>query len=154
MVKKKENRIVVAKPLAHNVETMVVARGVGTEDYISIKRTRRNGNMNDIQDKQYLALELTKIKYQMMTEKTDRSDMMSDYWYFLESLTSVFEKVARVEELEKDNERMRILLSERVEYPDPSIKLHRLIDIINQCKGDMEPYVYECLMTEIQLKIQ
>ena len=110
--------------------------------------------MNDIQDKQYLALELTKIKYQMMTEKTDRSDMMSDYWYFLESLTSVFEKVARVEELEKDNERMRILLSERVEYPDPSIKLHRLIDIINQCKGDMEPYVYECLMTEIQLKIQ
>lgn len=110
--------------------------------------------MNDIQDKQYLALELTKIKYQMMTEKTDRSDMMSDYWYFLESLTSVFEKVARVEELEKDNERMRILLSERVEYPNPSIKLHRLIDIINQCKGDMEPYVYECLMTEIQLKIQ
>ena len=110
--------------------------------------------MNDIQDKQYLALELTKIKYQVMAEKIDRSDMMSDYWYFLESLTSVFEKVARVEELEKDNERMRILLSERVEYPDPSIKLHRLIDVINQCKGDMEPYVYECLMAEIQLKIQ
>ena len=54
----------------------------------------------------------------------------------------------------KDNERMIILLSERVEYPDPSIKLHRLIDVINQCKGDMEPYVYECLMAEIQLKIQ
>jgi hypothetical protein len=133
---------------------MVVAPGVGTEDYINIKRTRRNGNMNDIQDKQYLALELTKIKHQSITDETDRRDIMEDYWYFLEDLTSIFEKVARVEELEKDNERMRILLSERVEHPDPSIKLHRLIDVINQCKGDMEPYVYECLMAEIQLKIQ
>ena len=110
--------------------------------------------MNEMQDKQYLALELTKIKYQTITEKTERNNIMEDYWYFLESLTEVFEKVARVEELEKDNERMRILLSERVEYPDPSIKLQRLIDVLNQCKGDMEPYVYECLMAEIQMKIQ
>ena len=110
--------------------------------------------MNEMQDKQYLALELTKIKHQTITEKTERNNIMEDYWYFLESLTEIFEKVAKVEELEKDNERMRILLSERVEYPDPSIKLHRLIDVINQCKGDMEPYVYECLMAEIQMKIQ
>ena len=110
--------------------------------------------MNEMQDKQYLALELTKIKHQTITEKTERNNIMEDYWYFLESLTEVFEKVAKVEELEKDNERMRILLSERVEYPDPSIKLYRLIDVINQCKGDMEPYVYECLMAEIQMKIQ
>lgn len=110
--------------------------------------------MNEMQDKQYLALELTKIKHQTITEKTERNNIMEDYWYFLESLTEIFEKVARVGELEKDNERMRILLSERVEYPDPSIKLHRLIDVINQCKGDMEPYVYECLMAEIQMKIQ
>ena len=110
--------------------------------------------MNEMQDKQYLALELTKIKHQTITEKTERNNIMEDYWYFLESLTEVFEKVAKVEELEKENERMRILLSERVEYPDPSIKLHRLIDVINQCKGDMEPYVYECLMAEIQMKIQ
>lgn len=110
--------------------------------------------MNEMQDKQYLALELTKIKHQTITEKTERNNIMEDYWYFLESLTEIFEKVAKVEELEKDNERMRILLSERVEYPDPSIKLHRLIDVINQCKGDMEPYVYGCLMAEIQMKIQ
>ena len=44
--------------------------------------------MNDLQDKQYLALELTKIKHQSMTNETDRSDIMSDYWYFLESLIS------------------------------------------------------------------
>lgn len=111
-------------------------------------------NREETQDKQYLALELTKIKYQSMTDKTDRSDIMCDYWYFLESLTDVFEKVARLEELEKENERMRILLAERVENPDNSVKLHRLIDVINQCKGDMEPYVYQQLMAEIQSKIQ
>lgn len=110
--------------------------------------------MNEIQDKQYLALELTKIKHESMTDKTDRSDIMSDYWYFLESLTEVFEKVARLEELEKENERMRILLAERVENSNLSIKLHRLIDVVNQCKGDMEPYVYQQLMAEIQSKIQ
>ena len=110
--------------------------------------------MEEMQDKQYLALELTKIKHQSITRETNRSDIMADYWYFLEDLTGVFEKVARVEELEKDNERMRILLSERVEYPNPTVKLHRLIDVINQCKGDMESYVYECLMQEITMKTQ
>lgn len=110
--------------------------------------------MNEMQDKQYLALELTKITLEHSEGHAKRKDVMENYWYFLEDLTGVFEKVAQLEELEKDNERMRILLSERVEYPDPSVKLHRLIDVVNQCKGDMEPYVYECLMAEIQMKIQ
>ena len=110
--------------------------------------------MEEMQDKQYLALELTKITFEHSEGCAKRKDVMENYWYFLEDLTGVFEKVARVEELEKDNERMRILLSERVEYPNPTVKLHRLIDVINQCKGDMEPYVYECLMAEINLKIQ
>ena len=110
--------------------------------------------MNEMQDKQYLALELTKITFEHSEGYAKRKDVMENYWYFLEDLTGVFEKVARVEELEKENERMRILLSERVEYPDPSVKLHRLIDVLNQCKGDMEPYVFECLMAEIQMKIQ
>lgn len=111
--------------------------------------------MEEMQDKQYLALELTKIKYQSITEKTDRSDMMSDYWYFLESLTGVFEQVAQVEQLKRENERLQGLLKIATENPNNhGKKLHRLIDVINQCKGDMEPYVYECLMAEIQLKIQ
>lgn len=110
--------------------------------------------MEEMQDKQYLALELTKIKYQSITEKTDRSDMMSDYWYFLESLTGVFEQVARLEELENENEKLRGLLKLKTDDPERVKKLQRITDVINQCKGDMEPYVYECLMAEIQLKIQ
>lgn len=109
--------------------------------------------MNEMQDKQYLALELTKIKYQSITEKTDRSDMMSDYWYFLESLTEVFEKIARLEELEKEVEALKEFIASKMEKQDNGKKLHRLIDVVNQCKGDMEPYVYECLMAEINMKM-
>lgn len=109
--------------------------------------------MNEIQDKQYLALELTKIKHQTITEKTERNNIMEDYWYFLESLTEVFEKLARVEELEKENEKLQGLLKIATDHPKHGKKLHRLIDVINQCKGDMEPYVYECLMAEIQMKM-
>lgn len=110
--------------------------------------------MNDIQDKQYLALELTKIKHQSITDEIDRRDIMEDYWYFLEDLTSVFEKVVRVEELERENEKLRGLLKLKTDDPERVKKLQRITDVINQCKGDMEPYVYECLMAEIQLKIQ
>lgn len=109
--------------------------------------------MNEIQDKQYLALELTKIKHQTITEKTERNNIMEDYWYFLESLTEVFEKLARVEELEKENEKLRGLLKLKTDDPERVKKLQRIADVINQCKGDMEPYVYECLMAEIQMKM-
>lgn len=110
--------------------------------------------MNEMQDKQYLALELTKIKYQKLPEKVRRGDIMSDYWYFLSDLTGVFEKVARVEELEKENEKLRGLLKLKTDDPERVKKLQRITDVINQCKGDMEPYVYECLMAEINMKIQ
>lgn len=106
--------------------------------------------MEEMQDKQYLALELTKIKYQSITDKTDRSDLMSDYWYFLESLTGVFEQVAQLEELEKENERMRILLTKQ-EETSHTAKLHSIISIINDCKGDMEPYVYDTLIQTINM---
>jgi hypothetical protein len=110
-----------------------------------------------MQDKQYLALELTKIK----CDKTNnngiygRENIMEDYRYFLESLTEVFEKVEKVEKLEKEVEALKEFIASKMEKQDHgATKLHRLIDVINQCKGDMEPYVYGCLMAEIQSKIQ
>ena len=110
--------------------------------------------MNEMQDKQYLALELTKITFEHSEGHAKRKDVMENYWYFLEDLTGVYEKIAKLEELEKENERMRISLAERMGNSNLSVKLHRLIDVVNQCKGDMEPYVYECLMNEITNKIQ
>ena len=110
--------------------------------------------MNDMQDKQYLALELTKITVEHSEGYTERRDVMENYWYFLEDLTGVFEKISRVEELEKEIEQLRGLLKLKTDDPERVKKLQRIADVINQCKGDMEPYVYECLMAEIQLKIQ
>lgn len=111
--------------------------------------------MNDLQDKQYLALELTKIKCDKINNNGiySRENIMEDYWYFLESLTEVFEKVARLEELEKENEKLRGLLKLKTDDPERVKKLQRITDVINHCKGDMEPYVYQQLMDEIQLKI-
>lgn len=110
--------------------------------------------MNETQDKQYLALELTKLKHQSITREMNRSDIMADYWYFLESLTEVFEKLETVEELEKEVEALKEFIASKMEKQDNGKKLHRLIDVVNQCKGDMEPWVYECLMQEITMKTQ
>lgn len=110
--------------------------------------------MDEIRDKQYLALELTKITFEHSEGYAKRKEVMQNYWYFLEDLTGVFEKIAKLEELERENEKLQGLIRIQSEKQDIGLKLHRLIDVVNQCKGDMEPYVYECLMAEIQLKIQ
>lgn len=110
--------------------------------------------MNEMQDKQYLALELTKITFEHSEGYAKRKEVMQNYWYFLEDLTGVFEKIAKLEELEQEIERLQGLLKIATDNPNHGKKLHRLIDVVNQCKGDMEPYVYECLMAEIQMKIQ
>ena len=110
--------------------------------------------MNEMQDKQYLALELTKITFEHDEGYAKRKDVMENYWYFLESLTEVFEKVAKLEELERENEKLRGLLKLKTDDPERVKKLQRIAEVLNQCKGDMEPYVYDTLMHEITGKIQ
>ena len=110
--------------------------------------------MNEMQDKQYLALELTKITFEHNEGYAKRRDVMENYNYFLNELTGVLDKVVQIEELKQEIERLQGLIRIQTEKQDNGKKLHRLIDAINQCKGDMEPYVYERLMLEINLKIQ
>ena len=112
--------------------------------------------MNEMQDKQYLALELTKITFQNDNNGYIKRDkVIGNYNYFLNELTTVFENINTIEELEKKIETLQGLLKVAVDNnPNYTKKLQRITDVINQCKGDMEPYVYECLMAEIQLKIQ
>ena len=111
-------------------------------------------NVNDLQDKQYLALELTKLMFQNANGIPDRSVVYENYKYFLNELTGVLDMSVKVMQLQMEIQTLQKKLAERMENSDTSIKLHRLIDVINQCKGDMEPYVYECLMKEITNKIQ
>lgn len=110
--------------------------------------------MEEMQDKQYLALELTKIKYQTLPEKVKRGDIMSDYRYFLNDLTGVLDKAVEIEELEKEIEALREFIRMQSEKQNSDVKSNRLIDVLNQCKGDMEPWVYERLMQEITMKTQ
>ena len=110
--------------------------------------------MNDIQDKQYLALELTKITFEHSDGYAKRKEVMDNYNYFLNELTGVLDKAVQTEELEQEIERLQGLIRIQSEKQDNGKKLQRIKDVLNQCKGDMEPYVYECLMAEIQLKIQ
>lgn len=110
--------------------------------------------MDNVQDKQYLALELTKLMFQNANGIPDRSVVHENYKYFLNELTGVLNVGANVMQLQMEIQTLQKKLAERMENPDNSVKLHRLIDVINQCKGDMEPYVYECLMAEINMKIQ
>jgi len=111
--------------------------------------------MNEIQDKQYLALELTKITFEHNEGYAKRKDVMENYNYFLNELTGVLNKAVQIEQLKKEIERLQGLISIQVEKQDRgATKLHRLIDVVNQCKGDMEPYVYDTLMHEITGKIQ
>lgn len=109
--------------------------------------------MNEIQDKQYLALELTKLMFQNANGIPDRSVVYENYKYFLNELTGVLNVGANVMQLQMEIQTLQKKLAERMENSDTSTKLHRLIDVLNQCKGDMEPYVYECLMAEIKMKM-
>ena len=52
---------------------------------------------------------------------------------------------AALKKLQKENERLRILLAKQ-EETSHTAKLHSIISIINDCKGDMEPYVYDTLI--------
>lgn len=110
--------------------------------------------MNDLQDKQYLALELTKMMFQNTNGVLDRSVVYENYNYFLNELTGLVQDITTVQELKKEISKLQGLLRIATDNPKHGKKLHRLIDVINQCKGDMEPYVYECLMAEITTKIQ
>ena len=110
--------------------------------------------MEELRDKQYLALELTKITFEHSEGHAKRKDVMGNYNYFLNELTGVIEKAVQIEELEQEIERLQGLIRVQAEKQDNGLKLHRLIDVVNQCKGDMEPYVYDALMHEITSKIQ
>lgn len=109
--------------------------------------------MDNVQDKQYLALELTKMMFQNTNGVLDRSVVYENYKYFLNELTGILNMGANVMQLQMEIQTLQRKLDEKMANSDTSVKLHRLTDVINQCKGDMEPYVYECLMAEINLKI-
>ena len=104
-------------------------------------------NKNNIVDKVYLALELTRL---WNIKEASRKDIMETFNYFLNELTGI-EDIAIIDELNKKLEsvtndyndlkkNMESIINERINY-----KKDVLHSILENAKGDMEPYVYESL---------
>ena len=102
---------------------------------------------NNVVDKVYLALELTRL---WNIKEANREDIMKTFNYFLNELTGV-EDIAIIDELNEKlenvtndynnlKENMESIINERVNY-----KKDVLRSILENAKGDMEPYVYESL---------
>ena len=113
---------------------------------------------NETQDKQYLALELTKIKYPANTPAVcyTNEDIINTYQYFLKQTMEITDSIETVttlkneiDKLQKENERFKA---------DNQVAIKRLCeDIMNVlvgAKGDMEPYVYSLISNIIKAKIQ
>ena len=104
-------------------------------------------NKNNIVDKVYLALELTRL---WNIKEANRKDIMETFNYFLNELTGI-DDIGIIDELNKELENitnkyndleknMESIINERVNY-----KKDVLSSILENTKGDMEPYVYESL---------
>lgn len=104
-------------------------------------------NKNNIVDKVYLALELTRL---WNIKEASREDIMKTFNYFLSELTGI-DNIGIIDELNKELENitnkyndleknMESIINERVNY-----KKDVLRSILENAKGDMEPYVYESL---------
>lgn len=104
-------------------------------------------NKNNIVDKVYLALELTRL---WNIKEASREDIMKTFNYFLNELTGI-DNIGIIDELNKELEEtkdkydylmdnMESIINERVNY-----KKDVLYSILENAKGDMEPYVYESL---------
>ena len=103
---------------------------------------------NDIQDKQYLALELTKICYGNKGEEYAGDTIFDTYEHNLRKLTNTFDEIEtisslknEIDKLQKENERLKT--DNRVML-EPLIK--DITGIINNGKGDMEFYIYEAIL--------
>lgn len=102
---------------------------------------------NDIQDKQYLALELTRILFNDKI-KHKPEDVYTTYTYFLIQLcelTDTIETVSslksEIAKLQEENERLKT--DNRVML-EPLIK--DITEIINNGRGDMEFYIYDAIL--------
>ena len=104
--------------------------------------------MNDTQDKQYIALELTKILFNDKV-KYKPKDVYTTYTYFLIQLHELTDMVetttslkSEIERLQKENERLK---KNNRDGLKPLI--NDILTLVDGCKGDMEPYVYEAIVS-------
>lgn len=101
---------------------------------------------NDIVDKTYLALELTKLSCSANSNK----EILEDYNYFLKGLTGI-ENIAEFKDLETQyntllNDYNILKKNFDIEVNNVfNLKHGRVLTYLDEVKKDMEPYVYNQL---------
>lgn len=106
---------------------------------------------NDIKDKQFLALELTKIAYPSNAETLDIDDetIYKSYEYYLSQLTGLIDSVNTVSSLKNEVVRLQnenaALKRNNLEMLEPLIA--DITSVVNNCRGDMEQYVYDAILS-------
>lgn len=101
---------------------------------------------NELQDKQYLALELTRILFSDKQELNCDSIMVC-YNTFLKKLTDTIDEIEttqalknQIKYLQEENDKLR---ANNQDVLKPLI--NDILTLVDGCKGDMEPYVYEAI---------
>ena len=106
----------------------------------------------NIIDKFYLALELTKLKFNNTTN-SDKSEIYTSFEYFLKELTGI-EDLSVVDKLKDENNTLHALyedLKEKVKNDTiKEKKINDLLNIIESNRGDMELRVYNLLVTNLK----
>lgn len=106
----------------------------------------------NIIDKFYLALELTKLKFNNTTN-SDKSEIYTSFEYFLKELTGI-EDLSVVDKLKDENNTLHALyedLKEKVKNDTiKEKKINDLLNIIESNRGDMETRVYNLLVTNLK----
>ena len=106
----------------------------------------------NIVDKIYLALELTKLKFNNTTN-SDKSEIYTSFEYFLKELTGI-EDLSVVDKLKDENNTLHALyedLKEKVKNDTiKEKKINDLLNIIESNRGDMELRVYNLLVTNLK----
>lgn len=107
----------------------------------------------NIIDKVYLALELTKIEYNTSTSGWDSYVIYNSFEYFLKRLTKI-EDLSIIDKLKDENDTLHTLyedLKEKVKNDTiKKQKINDLLSVVESNKGDMEPRVYDLLVTNLK----
>lgn len=109
---------------------------------------------NELQDKQYIALELTKT---LFTDKVkyQKEDVYGAYQYFLLNITNLYETISTFDLLKNENERLqkenlKFKTNNRADFEN---FVNELAKFAGDNKGNMEPYVYDGLISLCNKKV-
>jgi len=109
---------------------------------------------NELQDKQYIALELTKILFGDKV-KFQKEQVYVTYQYFLLNVANIYNTIDTFELLKNENERLEKEISELRSNNRGNFEnfIKDFKDFIEENKGDMEPRVYSGLINLCNKKI-